>query len=223
MESIRILEKYSAPILIGLSLALMGWAVTTAGGFGPMLSTPSQFGVGMPKVRRGGAAPWADGGGRWQAVVGTTGERRRTGVVSRVGHGRVSLPACFDARYQVPGAFNTPHQRTSPRAVLCGDRTCCVWRLHVQEGQFWSVFWPAVTANVGYWATLSLNIPDFTRYAKSQKDQVSTRARVGRCQTPGYFHHGVFKFCALACSNWTPELQPFLQPFLHPPTHPPNN
>lgn len=34
------------------------------------------------------------------------------------------------------------------------------------------MFWPAVTANVGYWATLSLNIPDFTRYAKSQKDQV---------------------------------------------------
>jgi NCS1 family nucleobase:cation symporter-1 len=31
------------------------------------------------------------------------------------------------------------------------------------EGRFWSVFWPAVTANVGYWATLSLNIPDFSR------------------------------------------------------------
>lgn len=50
MESIRILEKYSAPILIGLSLALMGWAVSTAGGFGPMLSTPSQFDPGMAKV-----------------------------------------------------------------------------------------------------------------------------------------------------------------------------
>ncbi|GLI62361.1 hypothetical protein VaNZ11_004980 [Volvox africanus] len=93
MESIRILEKYSAPILIGLSVALMAWAVTTAGGFGPMLSTPSQFGIGMPK-----------------------------------------------------------------------------------EGQFWSVFWPAVTANVGYWATLSLNIPDFTRFAKSQRDQVLGQA-----------------------------------------------
>ncbi|PNH07349.1 putative allantoin permease [Tetrabaena socialis] len=88
MESIRLLERYSAPLLIGLSLALMGWAVTSAGGMGPMLSTPSQFGLGMPK-----------------------------------------------------------------------------------EGQFWSVFWPAVTANVGYWATLSLNIPDFTRYAESQKAQ----------------------------------------------------
>ncbi|KAG2487231.1 hypothetical protein HYH03_014203 [Edaphochlamys debaryana] len=93
MDAIRLLEKYSAPLLIGLSLALLGWAVTAAGGLGPMLSTPSQFGVGMPK-----------------------------------------------------------------------------------EGQFWGVFWPAVTANVGYWATLSLNIPDFTRYARSQKDQVLGQA-----------------------------------------------
>lgn len=80
VESIASVEKFSAPILIGLSTALLVWAVTTAGGLGPLLSTPSQFGAGMPKA-----------------------------------------------------------------------------------GQFWSVFWPAVTANVGFWATLSLNIPDFTR------------------------------------------------------------
>jgi NCS1 family nucleobase:cation symporter-1 len=34
------------------------------------------------------------------------------------------------------------------------------------------VFVPWLTAMVGFWATLALNIPDFTRYAKSQKDQV---------------------------------------------------
>ena len=34
----------------------------------------------------------------------------------------------------------------------------------------------ALTANVGYWATLSLNIPDFTRYAKSQRSQVLGQA-----------------------------------------------
>src|SRR5262249_32916821 len=31
---------------------------------------------------------------------------------------------------------------------------------------------PALTANVGFWATLALNIPDFSRYAYSQRDQV---------------------------------------------------
>lgn len=45
-----------------------------------------------------------------------------------------------------------------------------------REGQFWQVFWPSLTAMIGFWSTLSLNIPDFTRYAKSQRDQVLGQA-----------------------------------------------
>jgi NCS1 family nucleobase:cation symporter-1 len=41
-----------------------------------------------------------------------------------------------------------------------------------KAGQFWSTFWPSLTAMVGFWATLALNIPDFTRFAKTQRDQV---------------------------------------------------
>jgi NCS1 family nucleobase:cation symporter-1 len=41
---------------------------------------------------------------------------------------------------------------------------------------FWTIFPPALTAAVGYWATLSLNIPDFTRYARSQRSQVMGQA-----------------------------------------------
>lgn len=43
MEGIRLLEHYSAPILVGLTLALLAWAVNAAGGFGPLLARPSQF------------------------------------------------------------------------------------------------------------------------------------------------------------------------------------
>lgn len=39
------------------------------------------------------------------------------------------------------------------------------------SGEFWKAFFPGLTAMVGFWATLSLNIPDFTREAKSQRDQ----------------------------------------------------
>jgi nucleobase:cation symporter-1, NCS1 family len=48
----------------------------------------------------------------------------------------------------------------------------------LQSGQtpFWTLFPAALTANVGYWATLSLNIPDFTRYAKSQRSQATGQA-----------------------------------------------
>jgi NCS1 family nucleobase:cation symporter-1 len=38
-------------------------------------------------------------------------------------------------------------------------------------GAFLAVFFPSLTAMVGYWATLALNIPDFTRYSKSQSAQ----------------------------------------------------
>ncbi|HTU26107.1 MAG TPA: NCS1 family nucleobase:cation symporter-1 [Pirellulales bacterium] len=89
MESIRLLLNIKAPLLIVLGLMLLAWAYHAAGGFGPILSQPSQFVPGQP-----------------------------------------------------------------------------------QEGRFWAVFFPALTANVSFWATLSLNIPDFSRFAYSQRDQV---------------------------------------------------
>jgi len=45
-----------------------------------------------------------------------------------------------------------------------------------KAGQFWAFFFPALTAMIGFWATLSLNIPDFTRYATSQRAQVLGQA-----------------------------------------------
>jgi NCS1 family nucleobase:cation symporter-1 len=89
IDSIRLLLSIKAPMLIALGLALLGWAWHYAGGFGPILSQPSQFAPGQPK-----------------------------------------------------------------------------------SGQFFNFFVPALTGMVGFWATLSLNIPDFSRYAKSQRDQV---------------------------------------------------
>jgi NCS1 family nucleobase:cation symporter-1 len=43
-------------------------------------------------------------------------------------------------------------------------------------GEFFTFFFPALTGMVGFWATLSLNIPDFTRYAKSQRAQMIGQA-----------------------------------------------
>jgi NCS1 family nucleobase:cation symporter-1 len=43
-------------------------------------------------------------------------------------------------------------------------------------GAFWAFFIPGLTGMVGFWATLSLNIPDFTRYAISQKAQINGQA-----------------------------------------------
>jgi NCS1 family nucleobase:cation symporter-1 len=40
------------------------------------------------------------------------------------------------------------------------------------RGEFWKVFIPSLTGMVGFWATLSLNIPDFTRFGKGQREQM---------------------------------------------------
>ncbi|MBD2716296.1 NCS1 family nucleobase:cation symporter-1 [Microvirga sp. STR05] len=44
------------------------------------------------------------------------------------------------------------------------------------SAEFWAFFFPSLTGMVGFWATLSLNIPDFTRYATSQRAQVLGQA-----------------------------------------------
>lgn len=45
-----------------------------------------------------------------------------------------------------------------------------------RAGQFWTFFFPALTGMIGFWATLSLNIPDFSRYARTQRDQILGQA-----------------------------------------------
>ena len=44
------------------------------------------------------------------------------------------------------------------------------------SGEFVRFFIPSLTGMVGFWATVALNIPDFTRYAKSQRAQMTGQA-----------------------------------------------
>src|ERR1700722_18131461 len=85
IRTIKFLQGITAPFLLIIGVALLTWAVVKAGGFGPMLSTPSKF-----------------------------------------------------------QTFR----------------------------DFFRFFIPSLTGVVGFWATVALNIPDFTRYARSQRAQV---------------------------------------------------
>src|SRR5690242_16089766 len=89
IEYIRFLQGLSAPVLLAVGLLLLGWAYFGAGGFGPMLSAPSQF-------------------------------------------------------------------RSS--------------------GDFLKFLIPALNGTVGFWSTVSLNIPDFTRFAKDERGQALGQA-----------------------------------------------
>src|SRR5437660_1206645 len=50
IDTIRWLLNIKAPLLIALGLLFLFWAYRKAGGFGPILSQPSQFDVGQPKA-----------------------------------------------------------------------------------------------------------------------------------------------------------------------------
>ncbi|MGC2401359.1 MAG: NCS1 family nucleobase:cation symporter-1 [Acidobacteriaceae bacterium] len=82
-------------------------------------------------------------------------------------------------------------QSFSAPFMLVMSLTLLFWMLHKAGGwgpmlsaphrfhstsSFLKFFFPSLTAMVGYWATLSLNIPDFTRYAKSQDSQIVGQA-----------------------------------------------
>src|SRR6202166_1504295 len=89
IKTIRFLQGVTAPFLLLIGMALLLWARNKAGGFGPMLATPSKF---------------------------------------------------------------------------------------KNFSEFFRFFVPSLTGVVGFWATVALNIPDFTRYAKSQRAQVLGQA-----------------------------------------------
>jgi nucleobase:cation symporter-1, NCS1 family len=44
------------------------------------------------------------------------------------------------------------------------------------QAEFFTFFVPSLTGMIGYWATLSISIPDFTRYAKTQRAQIVGQA-----------------------------------------------
>jgi NCS1 family nucleobase:cation symporter-1 len=85
MNTLRVFENWSAPVLVAIALVLTITMVTQAGGVGTILSQPNRF-------------------GGW-------------------------------------------------------------------TGDFWRLFFPSLMAMIAFWSTLSLNMPDFTRFGRSQRDQ----------------------------------------------------
>ncbi len=74
-------------------------------------------------------------------------------------------------------------ERFAAPFVLVMTAILLVWAIREADGlgpimsqgstldSFWPVFIPALTATIGFWSTLSLNMPDFTRYGRSQREQ----------------------------------------------------
>lgn len=68
---------------------------------------------------------------------------------------------------------------------------------------WWSTFWPFLTAMVGFWATLALNIPDFSRFCRTQRDQVVGQT-LGLPATMTYFSF-IGAAVSSATGTWDPS------------------
>lgn len=84
-----------------------------------------------------------------------------------------------------PQAIGKLAQIAAPTLAVCAI-LLFVWGLHAAGGitpmlsgqatihgpAFWIVFYPSVIGVIAFWATMALNIPDYTRYASSQRGQI---------------------------------------------------
>src|SRR5207237_3084185 len=108
----KLLETWGSPFLLAVGAALLMWAYTRAGGWGPMLAPAA--------VTTGGTTAVTTGG---------------------------------------------------PSAVKSG---------------FSSILGAGLTSAVAFWGTMALSIPDFSRFARSQRDQAIGQA-VGLPLTMAFF------------------------------------
>ncbi|WP_263376536.1 NCS1 family nucleobase:cation symporter-1 [Granulicella aggregans] len=61
-------------------------------------------------------------------------------------------------------------------AVLIDANAYCATSRQAMPPHFWKIFFPSLTGIVGFWATVAVSIPDFSRYARSQKAQMVGQA-----------------------------------------------
>jgi cytosine/uracil/thiamine/allantoin permease len=202
MDSIRFFESWSAPLLIAIGLALLGWGFWGGGGPERVLAQAEQFShptvsldvvAGKPVVVT--LAPITEGRGeeprrvratevRWMSFEGTPRrhelEERLKEVAWQPLAAEMVLPIVPQApedRVKLAFQLRSPEAPAGTAVIQAAGRARDPATPRAPGAGFLlGVLLPSLTAMVGYWATLSLNIPDFTRFAKSQRDQIVGQA-----------------------------------------------
>ncbi len=191
IESIKFLETWSAPILLLIGAALLGWGIMAGGGLGTVLDRSEAFSQPPLVVNDGSGAtgdtvsialfPLADGDTvravamRVQVVAADdTTALASTPLEPFAAQLQRPVPAGLDsgAAVTVRAQLYGSADGETPSSVLEGSVVYGGAAVTGGGQPFWKLFLLSLTAMVGFWATLSLNIPDFTRYARSQKDQM---------------------------------------------------
>lgn len=182
-ESIKWLETYSAPILIILGLALIGWSYNKANGFSIVLEQSQQLdnisasvserenvlflNLNVLHDKEGNLK--ADeyqisvGGikSEWETIVPNAINISKYASLNEISEGNKSIQIQFRNTSAIPII------ESSIVAALIVDSN-----ENKPKSKLWTyLLW--LTAMVGFWATMSISISDITRYASKQSDQIS--------------------------------------------------
>lgn len=181
-ESIKWLETYSAPILIFMGIALIWWSYAKADGFTIVLKQSTQLEKtaatltdidkslflnlnvlndkdGNPKANQYQIS--ANGTkSEWKILSKEAINISELASVEAVKNGQSTVKVQFR---NTDGTINTDSSIVTALLVNPNEE---------KSSKLWGyLLW--LTAMVGFWATMSISIADITRYAASQKDQIS--------------------------------------------------
>lgn len=187
-ESIKIMETLAAPLLILLGVGMLYWGISHAGGLGKILDSSYVF--SKPSIQ---ITQWDNKNGlklklnliqnqqgkvraqkyRSMFLASTAASEAEEEALKKLPFQTLStsefsfVPAAYANKQAIVFQFQGNKQTLSSMvtAKLEAPRP-------PGSGTPWMTYLFWLTAMVAFWATLALNIPDFTRYAKSQKDQM---------------------------------------------------
>lgn len=203
-ESIKHLEEFAAPILLGMGVLLIIWGSWRADGFAVVLQQNKQLEIPVLRVTQEADTqflhlnPFKHVDGSYKAdefqlsINGTAGEWLPVEGNEKIDLRNTITPGTSTVQFRVAsenGYVNSSLVPVPPPSVETSGFGAKIWQY---------ILW--LTAMVGFWATMSISIADITRYAKSQRSQV-----IGQLAgLPGtmmlYSFVGVFVTCAAIIS-----------------------
>ncbi len=214
-EGIKWLEKFAAPILIGIGIALIVWGAVTAGGFGIVLDQSTQLSTPTSNLRQENndlvldLNPIRDKNGAFKAtdyqlIIPEPNGTFESEWNSTKGDMAGLELGSYTNNVDVGGIVRGDKKvkvifRLTDGANVKATSTTEIGISPKQEKSFWSkivgyIVW--LTAMVGFWATMAISIADITRYTSSQRNQVMGQF-LGLPLTMALFSFvGIFVTCA---------------------------
>jgi len=214
-ESIKMLEAYAAPVLILIGLALLGWGTTNGGGLANVLAkshelgkktvkvfavTEKGFELGFDVLKGRDGQPKA----RWIQIgdvlddAGLEIQIKGEGIAPWIAYAAsVPLEPKLSSSGMVYVRFDDDQEDAKGRMSSILTVPLVPTQSAGEEPSRILKYLLFLTAMAGFWATLALNIPDITRYAKGQREQMIGQA-IG---LPGTMVLYAFIGVAVTCST----------------------